>query len=439
MLDKKTVILNRLAEGRKDLMGYHRFLNNESVDFETIISSLTARCSEYVSGRDIICVQDTTEYNFQSHSARINEGELGPVGNNKDIGFFAHPMLAIDVQEEFCVGFGSIQLWYRSYEKGDKYSRRYQGLPIEQKESYRWISSAEATKENLSQARHITILGDRESDISEFLDRVPDEKTDLIIRSRDNRKLFDQEDDLFEHLAGQTELGQHSLLVRENKQSGRSKHKATLCIKTARVKIKRPAKLSKQMAHPFVELTAIEVVESPETVKPGEPPVRWVLLTTSEVNDFEQACEVVRKYTLRWQIEQLFRISKRQGVNLEASQLETGRGLMNLGALALQVSMQILQLTQARDNLNNVGAEIAFTQSQIVLLSILIKKYEGKTAKQKNPNQVGSIAWASWIISRMGGWKGYRSQSTPGPITIFRGLEAFNKMFELYEFLQKDM
>ncbi len=366
MLDKKTVVLNQLAEGRKDLMGYHRFLNNESVDLETIISSLTARCGEYVSGRDILCVQDTTEYNFENHSERIKEGELGPVGNNKDIGFFAHPMLAIDAKEEFSVGFGSIQLWHRSYEKGDKYSRGYQGLPIEQKESYRWISSAEATKRNLSQARHITILADREANIFELFDRIPDAKTDLIIRSRSNRKLFDQENDLYEHLAGQSELGQYTVLVRENKKAGRSKHEATLCIKTAKVKIKRSVNLNKQIVSPFIELTAIEVTESLQTVNPGEPPVRWILLTTSEVNGFEQAREVVRKYTLRWQIEQLFRVTKRQGVNLEASQMETGRGLMNLGALALQVSMQILQLTQARDNLNNIGAEIAFTQSQIL-------------------------------------------------------------------------
>ena len=87
---------------------------------------------------------------------------------------------------------------------------------------------------------------------------------------------------------------------------------------------------------------------------------------------------------------------------------------MNLGALALQVSMQILQLTQARDNPHNIKAEIAFTQPQIVLLSILVKKYEGNTEKQKNPYQQATIAWASWVIARMGGWKGYRSQAIPG-------------------------
>lgn len=439
MMDKKTVILNRLSEGRKDLMAFHRFLNNESVDHETIISSLTAKCGEYVSDRDILCLQDTTEYNFQKHAARIQDGELGPVGNNIDLGFFAHPMLAIDAQEEFCLGFGSIQLWHRSYEKGDKYSRGYISLPIEEKESYRWISSAESTKKNLLKARHITILADREADIFQLFDRIPDEKTDLIIRSRCDRKLFDQNVDLYEHLEEQPELGHYSVIVRENKKAGRSKHKAKLCIQVTKVKIKRPSNLNSKAASPFIELSAIKVAESLETVKAGEPPVEWTLLTTSEVSSFEQAREIVRKYTLRWQIEQLFRVSKHQGVNLESSQMETGRGLMNLGAMALQVSMQILQLTQARDNQNNIRAEIAFTQSQILLLTLLLKKYEGRTEKQKNTYQYGSIAWASWIISRMGGWKGYRSQATPGPITIFRGLETFNKMFELYKILEKDV
>lgn len=439
MLDKQTVILNRLAEGRKDLIAFHRFLNNDSVGHETIISSLTSKCGEYVSGRDILCLQDTTEYNYQKHSGRLKPGELGPVGNNTDIGFFAHPMLAIDVEQEFCIGFGSIELWNRSPDKGDKYSRGYMGLPIEQKESYRWISSAEATKRNLHKARHITILADREADIFALFDRIPDERTDLIIRSRSNRKLFDQENDLYEHLIEQPEIGHYTVFVRENKKAGRRKHKAKLGIKTAKVKIKRPSNLNNQTASPFIELTAIEVTESTETVKPGEPPVHWILLTTLEVTDFEQAREVVRKYTLRWQIEQLFRVSKRQGVNLESSQMETGKGLMNLGALALQVSMQILQLTQARDNPHNIKAEIAFTQPQIVLLSILVKKYEGNTEKQKNPYQQATIAWASWVIARMGGWKGYRSQAIPGPITMFRGLDTFNKMFVLYKMLKKDV
>lgn len=429
--------MNRLADNRKDLLGYHRFLNNKKVGSEKLIDLMVNQCAKNVRGRDIVCLQDTSEYNFQRHANRIKPGELGPMGGDEGIGFFAHPMLAIDEEQEVSLGFGALELWHRHFDKVGKNERKYKSLPIEEKESYRWIKCIEETKQNLSTANHITIIADRESDIYQLWERVPDEKTDLIIRCRENRKLHDSEDLLFEHLDKQPVLGQYHLEVRENKKAGRSRHKALLNIKVAKVKIKCPFNL-RGKSKKYVEVTAVEVREDESTVKPNEPPVDWVLLTTMQIENYEQAKEVVRKYTLRWQIEQLFRVSKRKGINMESSQMETGKGLMNLGVLALQVSMKILQLTQARDNPGAISAEVTFTPQQKVLLATLVRRYEGKTEKQKNPFPENTLSWAAWIIARIGGWKGYRSQSTPGPITMYRGLTKFDHLWEAWN-LMKDV
>jgi hypothetical protein len=56
---------------------------------------------------------------------------------------------------------------------------------------------------------------------------------------------------------------------------------------------------------------------------------------------------------------------------------------------------------------------------------LICKKLEGKTKKQINPYAKGSMAWAAWIIARLGGWNGYQSESPPGPITMLRGLQKF--------------
>jgi hypothetical protein len=53
---------------------------------------------------------------------------------------------------------------------------------------------------------------------------------------------------------------------------------------------------------------------------------------------------------------------------------------------------------------------------------------EGKTTKQKNRHPIMSMAWAAWLIARLGGWKGYASEAKPGPITILRGLQRFESM-----------
>jgi hypothetical protein len=39
------------------------------------------------------------------------------------------------------------------------------------------------------------------------------------------------------------------------------------------------------------------------------------------------------------------------------------------------------------------------------------------------------LAWATWIIARLGGWSGYKSQKPPGITTLSRGLEQFESTF----------
>ena len=57
-------------------------------------------------------------------------------------------------------------------------------------------------------------------------------------------------------------------------------------------------------------------------------------------------------------------------------------------------------------------AAIAFTPAEIDTLQALLPTLEGKTALQKNPHPPQSLAWAAWIIAKLGGWDGY-PKSTP--------------------------
>ena len=95
----------------------------------------------------------------------------------------------------------------------------------------------------------------------------------------------------------------------------------------------------------------------------------------------------------------------------------------------MQVALKINQLSQARNNENVLSAKIIFSARQIVLLKSLVMKFEGNTEKQKNHYQEGSLAWASWVIARMGGWKGYDSESKPGNKTMRIGLTSFDNIF----------
>ena len=63
-----------------------------------MIASLQEQCKTNADGVHIICLQDTSEYNYQRHFNRLRKESLGIVGNNIDHGFFAHVMLCFDTK-----------------------------------------------------------------------------------------------------------------------------------------------------------------------------------------------------------------------------------------------------------------------------------------------------------------------------------------------------
>lgn len=87
-----------------------------------------------------------------------------------------------------------------------------------------------------------------------------------------------------------------------------------------------------------------------------------------------------------------------------------------------------MQLVQARDGRSAESAEIAFTPAEIDTLKALLPELEGKTALQKNPHPSKSLAWAAWIIAKLGGWDGYPKSKPPGPITFRHGLQYFQSV-----------
>jgi hypothetical protein len=98
--------------------------------------------------------------------------------------------------------------------------------------------------------------------------------------------------------------------------------------------------------------------------------------------------------------------------------------------MALMAAVIILQLRQSRDGKTVLPPSLVFSQEQLACLKALLPKYEGKTGKLKNPFPENNLAWATWIIARLGGWKGYKSQRPPGVIILCEGWRKFHNIFE---------
>jgi Transposase DDE domain len=421
--ERQAVCLRKLADDRSEQVKFRRFLSNEAVTVEEMVAHRAMLVAAAARGRHVLAIQDTSEINYQAKSGRKHG--LGKVGNGTDVGLFLHPVLAVDAQTQECLGLVDAQVWRRTKSKAEDYQR----LPIEEKESYRWVKGGTEAKAVLAEAAMVTVIDDREGDIYEKWARLPDERTHLLTRASRDRSLADG-GRLFASLAGLPEAHRFTLELpaRPGKRGARTAHMA-VCFD--RIRICRPRNCSDRDAPGEIELFGIEVRELDPP--PGDA-ICWRLLTTHPVESVEQALTVIGWYRLRWHIEQLFRTLKRQGLRIEQSVVEDGKALEKLVVIALFAAVITMQLVLARSAGGpDQPVSRVFDTSQVDVLHALQKKLPGRTVKQQNPHPPDTLSWAGWTIARLGGWTGYDSDRSAGPITMRDGLERFYGIVDGYD------
>lgn len=427
---KMTICIKQLANNRAMEVSFNRFLHNSKTSVDEIEHALAKQTNISCTNKThVLCIQDTVEVNYPKQ--KIKKDSFGPTGNKNIKGFFAHPAVMLDADSKDILGLSSIKAWVRSDESSKPNSKR----PIEKKESFRWLEASDKTKDAVKNAGKITIICDREGDIYELLDRIPDEKTDLLLRSNYDRDLLNGVS-LCQHMANIEAYDVYDIELRKI-TGGRKARKATMAIKHSKVTIKKP-KYLRSSAKGSIELTCVEAQEV-GVVPEGETPIFWRILTTHEVNDLEQAKQIVVWYTWRWTIEQIFRTMKKKGINIESSQIETPEALLKMFILSIAAAINVLSLVHARDGESNRPATDIFNSDELLVLALVLASFEGSTNKQKNPFPKNNLSWASWIIARLGGWNGYTSESPPGPITMYRGMEKFYIYLDFWLIMQKDV
>lgn len=408
--------------------GFYRFLENERVSESHLVAGLTANCQSNVVDRDILVIQDTCSYGLNHLKGSVQPGNgLGLVGNKTGLGFLSHTSLVLDAHSEAILGYADIKLWNREQAKANNTTKRYKSEPIEEKESYKWIRASNQAKELLTACRSITIIQDREGDIYQQFCEVADQKTNLIIRSRDNRKL---KDGSLLSTAIESSPVMAEILVNLTGDIRRESKS-----RTAQVEIKY---CSVELSRPSMKMVSKELPASYKLfvleVKEKNPPadteaLYWRLLTTLSLENPADAVLIIERYKQRWYIEQLFRLTKKQGFKIESTQLENGWAIRKLYVLVLGATIRVMQLYLAYEETESQDITEVFTDTEIECLQ-KIEINMKKTEKTTNLNDPKKLAWATWIIARLGGWKGNTNQRKPGPIILLKGLEKFDSIFE---------
>ena len=382
---------------------------------ERLIESWPQQTVTAVAGRHVLAIQDTSEIGFTVTAERTRGlGEIGKGKGNR--GALLHAMIAVDAADGACMGLVGGMIWTRDGRVEVEHGKR----ALADRESRRWLDTARNARTVLEAATCITVVGDRESDIYAEWATLPDDKLHLLTRVMHDRRLIGG-DTLYE-AANRLEFVDGGT-VELKATPTRIARTAALGLRFGTVKLKRPSTAGLKGLPPFVELTLVEAVELEPPA--GVEPVHWRLLTTHHVATIADAWQIVDWYRMRWIIEQLFRVLKTQGLRIEDSQIDSAPPLLNLIAVATKAAAITIQLVQARDGQSTLPASVAFDDNQIAALAALNARYQARSPRQRNPHSIASLAWAGWIIARLGGWDAYPSSRPPGPITFKRGLDYF--------------
>ena len=382
-------------------------------------SHAASRTAERVAGREIIVVQDTSELILGGRRAKANG--YGPVGKGGGTrGLLLHAALAHDADNDALLGLVDAQVWNR--DKGKVTPRRSRAMA--DKESQRWLSVTAQASAALSAARSITMISDRESDIYEHFAQRP-VNVELLVRSNWNRKInlpSGASTQLFTFVDALPEAARFSVTIPA--APGRKERTAVLALRFSPVRLCKPHPSPAPDLPDTIRLTMVDLRE----VSSGHDgkPIHWRLLTTHVVTSSKKARRIVDLYRKRWTIEEFFRTLKTAGFDIEEADIGEPEVMMKFVAAVAVATVTIMQLVRARDGTTNEQLADAFDPDDKPVLEALSTQLEGATDKQKNPHPNGTLAFAAWVIARLGGWTAYYGK--PGPKVMRIGLEDFRRI-----------
>lgn len=423
VVETGSLVLRTVGGDRGGVVALDRLLGRPDVDPAIILVPAIERTTRACAGLDIVVAQDTTEINFAGRAAR--RSGLGPAGDGESPGFFIHPQIAIDAASGSVLGVVGAELWTRPATKASA----PRGRPAGEKESRRWYTGVCVAAERLGPvAARITGVSDRESDIYSLFAKRPT-SVDLIVRSAQNRSLdgggsLNAAADAWPVLAiEKVEVPARRIGVKGGPSPART---ARVEVRAGTIRLLRPKGRranAGDAAAVEVDLVVVREVGAPA----GATPLAWRLLSTRAARDAAAALEVVRRYRLRWRIEEVFRTLKTDGLDLEASQVTTAQRLINLATVGLVAATRIVQLVDARDGSTRPATDV-IDERDIEAVAAIGATLEGATPRQRNRWPEGSLAWLAWIAGRLGGWNCYGRP--PGPKTMAAGWRRLAQRIE---------
>jgi hypothetical protein len=396
----------------------YRFFANENVSEDKILAGHFAASALRVRATEgpILILQDTTEFSFKraepekigftttSCGRKTKEGRHH---QHTICGMLMHASLAV-TPEGLPLGLTAAKVWSREKFKGTKALARKINptrVPIEQKESMRWLDNLRLSTELIGAPERCVHIGDRESDIYELFCLAQQLGTNFLVRSCVDRLALDGGTTIAQVMTGIEPAGTH--LVRFRDAAGRPQE-ARLAVRFATMTVCPPIGKQKKYEHQQLQIIHAAEVDPPD----HRGPLLWKLITNLEVTSFEQAVHKLEWYARRWSIETFFKTLK-TGCRIEDIRLTTADRLANCIALACVTAWRISWMTWLRRAEPASEPAAVFTDTEMALLD--------RTAPEPRSGQTRDLDFYIVAVARLGGYLARKHDAPPGTIILWRG------------------
>ena len=397
----------------------YRFFSNDRISEADILSGHFQSTRERTLATDgpVLVLHDTTEFSYKRESAdaigitkRINNGrdKTGRPRTHTVCGILMHSSLAVTT-EGLPLGLTAIKFWTRKKFKGtDALKKKINPtrVPIEKKESVRWLQNVQQSTALLGDPGRCVHIGDRESDIYELFCTAREADTHFLVRTCVDRLAGDGNHTIADEMKEVAVKGLHRIEVRD---SNGDPDEAVLEIRYREMRVLPP--IGKQKRYPALTLTVIHAEERGTPKKRKR--IEWKLITDLSVASRADAVEKLEWYALRWKIEMFHKILK-SGCKAEDSKLRTAQRLTNLIAVFCILSWRVFWMTMLNRSIPDASPALALTAAEIAVLDRVVSD---KSKGRRKP-----ISHYLIKIARLGGYLARTNDPPPGNTVMWRGL-----------------
>jgi len=395
--------------------GAFRFLENAAVGHEAVADAAFDATARACARQELVYVP--LDGSSLTLSDRARKRQLGRIGNSvrQTRGLQVMNALAVDAAG-VTVGVLDQQYWARDEPPKQRRTRDHKcfGQRYLERETRFWLQGLQRVEARLSQhapdvKRWYQI--DRGGDCWPLFRMAIERALLLTVRANHNRRVLlpDGRASLLQQTLNRAPVkGRFELDIAQ--RPGRAARKATIVVRACTVAIN--ARVTKHRRERFT-LNAVLAQEQSSR----KDRLRWTLLTTANVDTFEQARAVIDGYALRWRIEDFHRAWKSGVCNVEDNQLHSQLTILKWATLLAAVAARANRLAQLVRTSPQLPATSEFTEYEIEAAFLYLKR-------TRDPDKPLLLRDVIDLIADIGGFAHKYSARRPGPIVIGRGLQT---------------